>query len=135
MGRDVVDLGKKDADEVNEEDRDRLDLVRDRFRLSVISICESQARKNGMDIAEIVVACISDLAFNMSEQLAKDLELFSQHAGRKTVNMEDVILTAHRNEGLAAMLRTISLELKGKEPQAERKRKKTSRDEDTCILE
>ncbi|KMZ76381.1 hypothetical protein ZOSMA_103G00870 [Zostera marina] len=49
--------------------------------------------KNGMDIAEVVVACISDLAFNMSEYPAKDLELFSQHAGRKTVNMEDVILT------------------------------------------
>lgn len=28
-----------------------------------------------------------------TEQLAKDLELFAQHAGRKSVNMEDVILS------------------------------------------
>lgn len=27
------------------------------------------------------------------EQLSKDLELFAQHAGRKSVNMEDVILS------------------------------------------
>ena len=27
------------------------------------------------------------------EQLGKDLELFSQHAGRKSVTMEDVILS------------------------------------------
>lgn len=31
--------------------------------------------------------------FCNAEQLAKDLELFAQHAGRKSVNMEDVILS------------------------------------------
>lgn len=31
--------------------------------------------------------------FMKTEQLAKDLELFAQHAGRKSVNMEDVILS------------------------------------------
>ncbi len=31
--------------------------------------------------------------FYIAEQLAKDLELFAQHAGRKSVNMEDVILS------------------------------------------
>ena len=29
----------------------------------------------------------------MAEQLAKDLELFAQHASRKIVKMEDVILS------------------------------------------
>jgi len=28
-----------------------------------------------------------------AEQLAKDAELFAQHAGRKTIKMDDVILT------------------------------------------
>jgi histone H3/H4 len=31
--------------------------------------------------------------FWKSEQLAKELEAFAQHAGRKSVNMEDVILS------------------------------------------
>jgi hypothetical protein len=28
-----------------------------------------------------------------AEQMAKDAELFAQHAGRKTIKMDDVILT------------------------------------------
>ncbi|CAA2956450.1 centromere S, partial [Olea europaea subsp. europaea] len=39
------------------------------------------------------MACLSDLAFKCAQQLAKDLELFAQHTDRKSVNMEDVILS------------------------------------------
>ncbi|KAJ0111515.1 hypothetical protein Patl1_01318 [Pistacia atlantica] len=68
--------------------------------------------------------------FEIPEQLAKDLELFAQHAGRKSVNTEDVILSAHRNDHLASLLRSFCNDLKAKEPQSERKRKKASRKED-----
>ncbi|XP_027190326.1 protein MHF1 homolog isoform X2 [Cicer arietinum] len=67
-------------------------LLRDRFRLSAISIAESQVSKNGMEVSKVVVACVADLAFKYTERLAKDLQLFAQHANRKSVNMEDVIL-------------------------------------------
>ncbi|GMY15221.1 protein MHF1 homolog isoform X1 [Fagus crenata] len=105
------------------------EVLRDRFRISTISIAEAEAKRNGMEISEPIVACISDLAFKYAEQLAKDLELFAQHASRKSVNMEDVILSAHRNEHLATSLRSFCNDLKAKEPQSERKRKKTPRKE------
>ncbi|KAI9079648.1 hypothetical protein K1719_038269 [Acacia pycnantha] len=105
-------------------------VLRDRFRLNAISIAEAEAKRNGMDASEVVVACIADLAFKYAEQLAKDVELFAQHANRKSVNMEDVILTAHRNEHLSTLLRTFSIDLKTKEPQSERKRKKATKKED-----
>ncbi|OWM76406.1 hypothetical protein CDL15_Pgr023949 [Punica granatum] len=54
------------------------------------------------------------------------VEQFARHAGRKYVNMEDVILSAHRNEQLARSLRSFSNGIKVKEPQSEKKRKKTS---------
>uniref|UniRef100_A0A0D9ZK64 Uncharacterized protein n=1 Tax=Oryza glumipatula TaxID=40148 RepID=A0A0D9ZK64_9ORYZ len=120
------------------------DLLRDRLRLAVISIATSEGKKAGMEVSDPVVACIADLAYKtvgsskllatyITEQLAKDVELFAQHAGRKSIKMEDVILTAHRNEHLMGLLRTFSLELKGKEPSSERKRKKSSKKDDNVM--
>ncbi|KAB2020229.1 hypothetical protein CXB51_018333 [Gossypium anomalum] len=119
--------------EEEEEDDSVSDLLRDRFRLSAISIAESEAKRSGMEISPPIVACIADLAFKYIGQLAKDLELFAHHAGRKSVTMTDVIVSAHRNEHLAASLRSYSDELKAKEPQSERKRKKVPRKEDKGI--
>ncbi|KAJ6869347.1 hypothetical protein NC651_034179 [Populus alba x Populus x berolinensis] len=113
-----------------EEDDSVSDILQDRFRLSAISIAENEAKKNGVEISEPITSCIADLALNYTEQLAKELEAFAQHAGRKSVNMEDVILSAHRNEHLTALLRSFRNDLKEKEPQSERKRRKTSKKED-----
>uniref|UniRef100_A0ACD5UQ24 Uncharacterized protein n=1 Tax=Avena sativa TaxID=4498 RepID=A0ACD5UQ24_AVESA len=68
------------------------ELLRDRLRLAVINIATSEGKKTGMEISDPVVACIADLAFKSAEQLAKDVELFAQHAGRKSIRMDDVIL-------------------------------------------
>ncbi|PNX69976.1 centromere protein s-like, partial [Trifolium pratense] len=38
-------------------------LLRDRFRLSAISIAESEVNKSGMEVSKVVVACVADLAF------------------------------------------------------------------------
>ncbi|KAI3849854.1 hypothetical protein MKW98_026768 [Papaver atlanticum] len=122
---------RDDSDfEREEEDESTSNVLKDRFLLSVIKIAEAEGKKNNMEISEQVTGCISDISFKFSEQLAKDLELFAQHAGRKSVNIDDVILSAHRNEHLASSLRLYSSELKGKEPQSEKKRKKTSKKED-----
>ncbi|KAK9187880.1 hypothetical protein WN944_019279 [Citrus x changshan-huyou] len=120
----------------HEDDASVTEILRDRFRLSTISIAEaegfvlSKTNQIGMEISKPIIACISDLAFKYTEQLSKDLELFAQHAGRKSVRMEDVILSAHRNEHLAATLRSFRNDLKAKEPRSERKRKKSSTRED-----
>ncbi|XP_075662512.1 protein MHF1 homolog isoform X2 [Castanea sativa] len=125
-----VEMEREGGGEEEEEETESVsDVLRDRFRLSTISIAEAEAKRNGMEISEPIVACISDLAFKYAEQLAKDLELFAQHASRKIVKMEDVVLSAHRNEHLAASLRSLCDDLKAKEPQSERKRKKTPRKE------
>ncbi|KAL0710420.1 hypothetical protein Bca4012_017398 [Brassica carinata] len=121
-GEDKIDL----HDDLVVEEDTMDDLIRDRFRLSAISIAEAEAKKSGMEIAGPVVACVADLAFKYAENVAKDLELFAHHAGRKVVNMDDVVLSAHRNDNLAASLRSLCNELKVKEPQSERKRKKVS---------
>ncbi|AES73005.1 putative transcription factor Hap3/NF-YB family [Medicago truncatula] len=119
----------------NEVENDlEMKLLRDRFRLSAISIAESEANKSGMEVSKVVVACVADLAFKYTERLAKDLQLFAQHANRKSVNMEDVILCAHRNENLSSLLRTFSNDLKVKDRQNEKKRKKESKKNDKTTV-
>ncbi|CAH9104767.1 unnamed protein product [Cuscuta europaea] len=115
---------EREDDEAAAEARERLCQ---QFRLCTISIAEAEAKRNGMEISQPIVACIADIAFKYTEQLAKDLELFAQHAGRKSVNMEDVILSTHRNKHLAATLRSFRDDLKAKEPQTERKSRKRTK--------
>ncbi|XP_047951582.1 protein MHF1 homolog isoform X2 [Salvia hispanica] len=102
---------ERGEEEEEEEEESASELLRDRFRLCTISIAETE------------------------EQLARDVELFAQHAGRKSINMEDVILSAHRNDHLSASLRSFSNNLKAKEPQSDRKRKKITKKEDKAAKE
>ncbi|KAK1259242.1 hypothetical protein QJS04_geneDACA021790 [Acorus gramineus] len=122
-------MERGESDTEREDDIEKAELLKDRFRLSAISIIQNEAKKHDMEASEAVVSCIADLAFKFSEQLAKDLELFARHANRKSVNMEDVILSAHRNEDLAASLRSFSQEMKAKDPQIGKKRKKSKADD------
>ncbi|RZC76511.1 hypothetical protein C5167_000631 [Papaver somniferum] len=136
---------RDDSDfEREEEEESTRNVLKDRFRLSVIKIAEAEGFFNlsqSMNLLKFERArrtiwrylsksWVVFLILPSNFQLAKDLELFAQHAGRKSVNMDDVILSAHRNEHLASSLRLFSSELKGKEPQPEKKRKKTSKKED-----
>ena len=52
-------------------------------------VCLDKATSAGSDNRRL----LSYLVCYETEQMAKDLELFAQHGGRKTVNMEDVILS------------------------------------------
>ncbi|XP_073271084.1 protein MHF1 homolog [Primulina huaijiensis] len=124
-----------DVEREEEEDESVNQLLRDRFRLCTISIAEAEAKKNGMEVSQPIMACISDLAFKYAQQLAKDLELFAQHGPRKSVNTKDVILSAHRNDHLAASLRSFCYDLKQKMPQSEKKRRKISKKEDKSAAE
>ncbi|XP_019059444.1 PREDICTED: centromere protein S isoform X2 [Tarenaya hassleriana] len=94
----------REAEETEDDAMD--DLLRDRFRLTAIAIAEAESKKNGMDVAGPVAACMADLAFKYAENLAKDLELFAHHAGRKTVNMDDVILSAQAHQNRICNLQT-----------------------------
>ena len=40
------------------------------------------------------------------ENTSQDLEAFAKHAGRKTVDVDDVLMLGRRNEGLDRVLRS-----------------------------
>lgn len=103
----------------------RAQRLKDRLAISVIQIAELEAQKSNCAISTPVMTAVVDLTFKYAEQLARDLEMFSQHAGRKSINVDDVILAAHRNEDVALALRLVSQDLsKSKDQPQDRKRKK-----------
>ncbi|KAJ1391161.1 Ran binding domain [Sesbania bispinosa] len=70
--RDSASNLNKSSDAENESETK---LLRNRFKLSTISITESQASKTGMDVSKFVVACVADLDFKYTE-LNDDCEYF-----------------------------------------------------------
>ncbi|KAL0397202.1 UNVERIFIED_CONTAM: protein MHF1 [Sesamum calycinum] len=144
-----------EVDRGEEEEESASELLRDRFRLCTISVAEAE----GFDA----------FCFFLSNSWRKTLSCLHSMPGRKSVNMEDVILsgflnllwlnffmdskndfylaetqlqrfhlillplltffTAHRNDNLAASLRSFCNDLKAKEPQSDRKRKKNTKKE------
>ncbi|GAA5976852.1 hypothetical protein JCM11641_000890 [Rhodosporidiobolus odoratus] len=56
--------------------------------------------------SEHFVASLSEVVFQQALSLGKDLERFAKHAGRMTINVDDVKLAARRNEPLYEQLCT-----------------------------
>ncbi|CAM6049496.1 unnamed protein product [Sphagnum compactum] len=108
--------------------------LRNRLKLAVIATAEREVQKHEMQISPHVMTALADLTFKYAEELAKDVELFAHHAGRKSVMVDDVLLAAHRNEDVVAKLRAFAQSLtKSREHQPEKKRKRApTKEPDAC---
>ncbi|PIA33755.1 hypothetical protein AQUCO_04000072v1, partial [Aquilegia coerulea] len=65
-GGDDDDVNDFEREEEEEEVSEETELLKDRFRLSAITIAESEAKKNNMEVSQPVIACIADLAFQFT---------------------------------------------------------------------
>jgi centromere protein S len=103
-----------------------------RILCSAVAIAEEEAKKLQMTLSVPVMKALGNMVVQYMEILARDVEMFAQHAGRKTVNMDDVLLSARRNPDVAAKLMPLVRELtkaskKNKDDKS--RRRKEPRDE------
>lgn len=49
---------------------------------------------------------LSEMVWSQIDNVARDLEAFAKHAGRSTINSQDVLLLARRNEGLVDIMQS-----------------------------
>ncbi|KAF2096695.1 hypothetical protein NA57DRAFT_58593 [Rhizodiscina lignyota] len=52
------------------------------------------------------IGALTELVWAQIASAGKDLENFAKHAGRSTIQTDDVLLLARRNEGLESLLRS-----------------------------
>jgi centromere protein S len=98
-------------------------------QVATIATAERTAQKHGMEVSARVMSALTDLTFKSAERLAVDAELFAQHAGRKSVVVDDVLLVARRNDDVLASLRLVAQGFpKSKDKGPEKKRRKAVAD-------
>ncbi|KAF2424392.1 apoptosis-inducing TAF9-like domain 1 family protein [Tothia fuscella] len=59
------------------------------------------------------IGALMELVWQQIRLSARDLETFAKHAGRRQINVDDVLLLARRNEGLEVLLRGFVEDLEG----------------------
>jgi centromere protein S len=103
--------------------------LHDRLQVATIATAERTAQTHGMEVSARVMSALTDLTFKSAERLAVDAELFAQHAGRKSVVVDDVLLVARRNDDVLASLRLVAQGFpKSKDKGPEKKRRKAVAD-------
>ncbi|KAF9737900.1 hypothetical protein PMIN06_004261 [Paraphaeosphaeria minitans] len=73
------------------------------------------------------IGALTELVYTKIENSAKDLELFSKHAGRKVINADDVMLLTRRNEALEETLKRELDRMRAAEGRVEEQSKKRGR--------
>ncbi|KAF4525255.1 hypothetical protein B566_EDAN012790 [Ephemera danica] len=91
----------------------------------VRKICEEVGQTTKMSFSRKSMDLISELVWRKLKIYGEDLEAFSKHAKRATINSDDVKLLVRRNASLRAHISKIADEINaGKEPRKGKQQKK-----------
>ena len=71
---------------------------------------DSIALAQNLNATPHFIGGLSELVWGQIENVAQDLEAFSKHSNRSTINTKDVLLLSRRNEALADILRNQAAE-------------------------
>lgn len=70
------------------------------IHFAVGQTCQEIADKEQISFQKKVLAVMTEAAWKYSEMMARDLELFAQHARRNTISVEDVKMVARKSPKL-----------------------------------
>ncbi|QKX55084.1 uncharacterized protein TRUGW13939_02176 [Talaromyces rugulosus] len=73
--------------------------------LAIGKIVDEETIELGVNATPQFIGALTEMVWAQIETVSQDLEAFAKHAGRSTININDVMLLARRNEGLESILR------------------------------
>ncbi|KAK0728143.1 kinetochore component CENP-S-domain-containing protein [Lasiosphaeria miniovina] len=90
------------ADPPDEEVRERLKAA---LWFAIGNMVDEESLRRNRNATPQFIAALTEMVWAQIENVAVDLESFSQHAGRTTVTTDDVLLLARRNSDLHAIIK------------------------------
>ncbi|RMJ12095.1 hypothetical protein BHE90_011213 [Fusarium euwallaceae] len=90
------------ADTTGDEDRERLKAA---LWYAVGQIVDEQSLIRNRNATPQFIGALTELVWAQIENVATDLETFSNHAGRTTVTTDDVLLLARKNPDLHQIMK------------------------------
>ncbi|KAH6626227.1 kinetochore component CENP-S-domain-containing protein [Chaetomium sp. MPI-SDFR-AT-0129] len=90
------------ADLSEEEVRERLKAA---LWFSIGKMVDQESLQRNRNATPQFIGALTDMIWHQIENVATDLESFSQHAGRTTVTTDDVLLLARRNQDLYTVIK------------------------------
>ncbi|CAI9632123.1 unnamed protein product [Alternaria burnsii] len=71
---------------------------------SIGQFVDEKSLENDLNATPQFIGALTELVYTQIANTARDLEVFSKHAGRNTINPDDVLLLGRRNEQLQGLL-------------------------------
>ncbi|PSR94328.1 kinetochore component CENP-S-domain-containing protein [Coniella lustricola] len=96
------------ADESHEDARERLKAA---LWFAVGKIVDDETLRRNRNSTPQFIGALTEMVWTQIENVALDLESFSRHAGRTTVQTDDVLLLARRNADLHGIIKEFVDEL------------------------
>ncbi|KAJ9148253.1 hypothetical protein NKR23_g5131 [Pleurostoma richardsiae] len=88
--------------DVSEEDRERLKAA---LWFAIGKIVDEETLERNRNATPQFIGALTEMVWTQIENVAIDLESFSAHAGRTTIQTDDVLLLARRNQDLYGIIK------------------------------
>ncbi|EED13449.1 apoptosis-inducing TAF9-like domain 1 family protein, putative [Talaromyces stipitatus ATCC 10500] len=94
---------------MSDNNQEENQALKERFKsalwLAIGKIVDEETIQLGVNATPQFIGALTEMVWAQIESVSQDLEAFAKHAGRSTININDVMLLARRNEGLESILR------------------------------
>ncbi|KAK4959550.1 MHF histone-fold complex component [Elasticomyces elasticus] len=109
---------------LQEDDADKVERLKAALWYSVGQAVDTASLNLSLNATPQFIGALTEMLWNQIDTAGKDLEAFANHAGRKVINTDDVLLLARRNDSLKDMLQDYAQTLQPPQPKPTNKRKR-----------
>mmetsp|Transcript_32609 Transcript_32609/g.84222 ORF Transcript_32609/g.84222 Transcript_32609/m.84222 type:complete len:141 (-) Transcript_32609:441-863(-) len=96
--------GEEDRGSSTEHGKSALQLL-DEVKVVVGSVIDETSATRGFRVNQVFAQSLTELVVGYAGTLGGDLQAFAQHAGRKKIMVDDVLLACRRNPSLTEVLK------------------------------